>query len=32
MTIKDIKRFETHSLPLNFCISKRNKSLIVRGD
>lgn len=32
MTIKDIKRFEIYLLSLNFCISKRNKSLIVRGD
>ena len=32
MTIKEAKRFETHLLSLNFCISKRNKSLIARGD
>ena len=32
MTIKDEKRFETHTLSLEFCISKHNNSLIIRGD
>lgn len=32
MTIKDEKRFETHLMSLKFCISKRKKSLIIRGD